>query len=138
MVEHLMIEDATIENLTVEDEEPPHERSYNFTCKECQLVTKSKDNLAEHVIDHHTQDKNEEVRFVCTLCAKEFQDSENYDTHAMTHVEPKETEKDFTEAENRAFLLIIEHLPAEDIITRSSKCSCKKCEQLSKISIQNK
>ena len=137
MVEHLMIEDVTIENLTVEDDKVLDESCSKFTCEECGFVTKSKDNLAQHVISDHTHKKNEEIKFVCTFCAHEFQDSEEYDNHIMEHIEPKDTEKDFLEVENKVFLIILEHLQTEDRNDTRLKCICKKCEQVSKISNQN-
>ena len=122
-----MIEDATIEDLTVEDEDTLEENSLQYTCKDCKFVTKSKTSINNHVKDNHTQDENEEVKFICIVCGYEFTVAEDYDSHVKTHETANEDEvKEQMELENIVFNHIIETYIATEI----TDLKCDMCEHL--------
>ena len=78
IVENLMIEDATITDLTQETttlDEPV----LKYTCNECNIATKSQADINDHVQRKHANNPEEEVKFVCTKCPYEFSEQENYE-----------------------------------------------------------
>ena len=61
VMETLMIEDVTTDNLTDESRNIVEENSLKYTCNDCMFVTTSKTNINEHVRISHSPDKDEEV-----------------------------------------------------------------------------
>ena len=73
-----MVEDATIEELTLEDVE-------KVTCAEGIITMKSNSSINDQVKDDHGQEENEKTKFMCTVCENEFTVAEDCDNHVKTH-----------------------------------------------------
>ena len=79
LAENLMIEDMTISDLDDKTKiETLHEEQLKYTCHECNFTTLNKKEIDNHIANTHTEQKNEEVAFICTICGHEFEEVENY------------------------------------------------------------
>jgi hypothetical protein len=72
LIENLMMEDATTTDLTDGSVHVLEENLLKYTCKECNLITTSREQIDDHVRSKHLPDSDEEVRFVCIVCQHEF------------------------------------------------------------------
>ena len=85
LIENLMIEDLTATDLTKDCEETAEENPLKYTCKECNVGTTSKKQIDDHIRSKHLPDREEEVKFVCTICQHEFCEVDDYDSHVKLH-----------------------------------------------------
>ena len=125
LTEQLLIEDVTSSNLTLEEPEVLKETIYKYTCDTCEFVTKNKTDIDEHVISKHLNKDDEEVKYLCTRCHKEFNNVQLYENHAKIH--SKEANKtDLTDLENLAYMSILEkfanEIPKENLIFPCDQC----------------
>ena len=72
VIESLMIEDLTVTELSHVDDKLIEENSLKYRCKDCNVVAMSKRLIDVHVKTKHLAEKEEKVRFVCTICQHEI------------------------------------------------------------------
>ena len=135
LVEMMMIEDLTVNELTLRDTKPK-EVSYKYTCDTCDFVTLKKASMDEHVVKQHLNREDEEVKYLCTDCKDEFDDAGEYEEHVSKHALNQETQ-DLKHFENLIYIAILEkhaaHLAQsenveEKVAKNCETITCHECE----------
>ena len=91
---------------------------------------KKKENIDEHVAVKHTDNEDEEVKYLCIECKEEFDDVEGYEEHVDMHTS-KTTELKYLE--NLVFTTILENYidnpPKDDglVVLKEETIVCTKC-----------
>jgi hypothetical protein len=80
--EQLLTEDAeyNVKDISKETVARP-DFVLSFKCQECNFKCKEKTNIEKHAQMEHIED----IRYVCSECAKEFGEGEDYQNHMKTH-----------------------------------------------------
>ena len=120
----------TIDDISLENAYRPKEDGYKFTCGDCEFVTKKKENIDEHVATKHTDNEDEEGKYLCIECKEELNDVKSYEEHTNIH------KSDITELkymENLLYTAILEkdidNLPKDDglEVLKVETIACTKC-----------
>ena len=108
MNERMMIEDASLMEISQEAPVTLTEEIHKFTCDPCDFATKSKDVIDTHIQKQHSSQENEEVKYLCTKCGKEFDDVEEYEKHDEIEHTIKQIDTDLSVLQNLVYITIAE------------------------------
>ena len=130
LVEMVMIEDLTANELTIGDTKRPKEISYKYTCDTCDFVTIRKESMDEHVVKQHLNKEDEEVKYLCTECKREFDDAGEYEEHASEHASDKVI-PDLKDIENLMYIAILEnHVERMTQSNKNKEIADKNCDRI--------